>query len=196
MRIFITEIFILFFMTTAGYCQDQKQLLKTTIKPDKQVEDSLEFVKNKDQICEEQFDFVLAKLEKLAKQYQVFANFKKQVSIQKEFVESEKGMYYGLDFTNNYEFSKLSPKSLQADQPYLGVNFSLRTGHYSGQANVALINEYFKRAAAFSPIQHRFNSGIIVFGNVVTNDDKLKVAIYKIFDEAIQNIFRWERGQD
>lgn len=156
----IVGICILFFMVKAGYWQKSPH-------------------GDKERICEQQFNYVLEQLKEFSRQYPVLANFEKDVSIQKEFVTSEGGMYYGLYFTNNFHFSMLPAKAIDDKLPFVGINFSLRTGHYSGQA------------VDVAPLK----SGIMIFNQVVSDDKVLEEKIYGVFNEAKNNILKWEKEQ-
>ena len=161
---------------SVGYCQTQP----TT--------------EEKDRICEEQLNFVLEHIKEISHKYLFLANFSKNLSIQKEFISDEAGMYYGLSFINNVRFSMAKPQVIDEKLPYLGINFSLRTGHYNGQADLLNIDEYLKRES-LETIQNSFKSGIVIFGQVVSDDELIKTEIYGFFDETIKNILEWEKAQ-
>lgn len=166
-------------LASVGYCQN----------------DSLQLPQeDKELICEKEFNLVVERINKISHKYPALAEFMKNSSIQKEFIKDEDGMYYGLLFTNNFQFSMLKPKPDDAERPYAGINFSLRTGQYKGQADISSIDEYSKREFP-STIQNRFKSGIIMFGQVVSDNGSLKDEIYNIFDEVIKGLVQWEKAQ-
>ncbi|MBU1086972.1 MAG: hypothetical protein KKD05_05565 [Candidatus Omnitrophica bacterium] len=179
MKKILLAITAMLLLASVGYCQND---LPQQIKDGKEL------------ICGKEFNRVIERINKISHKYPALAEFIKNSLIQKEFVKDEGGMYYGLLFTNNFQFSMLKPKPIDEKRSYAGVNFSLRTGQYNGQADISSINEYLKRESP-AIIQNRFKSGIVMFGQVVSDDEPLKNEIYNIFDEVIKELLQWEKAQ-
>ncbi|MEI8010931.1 MAG: hypothetical protein WCI27_00420 [Candidatus Omnitrophota bacterium] len=176
----ITGILILFFSVSSGFCQTAKP--GVTPRSSRTADKTFPLYtvsiteRGKERICEQQLDFVLKELGNLSQKHPVLADFDKGVAVQKEFVESENGMYYGVSFTNNFAFSMLPATALDAKRSFVGINFSLRTGKYSGQADM-------------TPLP----SGITIFDQVVSDDKALEKEIYGILEEAKRKVMEWEK---
>ena len=56
------------------------------------------------------------------------------------------------------------------------------------------LDEYLKRES-LETIQNSFKSGIVIFGQVVSDNELIKTEIYGFFDKAIKNILEWEKAQ-
>jgi hypothetical protein len=178
-------IICLFLVPSFSYCQELPKNKQIAIK-----------FRDKERICEQQFNAVLNKIKKLSRKYPVLADFEKKVSLQKEYVEAEKGMYYGLYYTNNFQLSMLAPKAIDSSLPYAGISFFLRTGNYSGQSDVQPIGLWLRSKTTWGSGQYRFDSGIGLGGQVVSDNVFLNKELNDIFNNAILNILQWEKEKN
>lgn len=148
---------------------------------------------SKASFCEQEFDYFSNELNKLSKKDPIFSNFETEAYIDKSYVEQEGGMYYGLHLSKNYRPSKTGNNVINKAMPYIYINFSLRTGHYSGQADILSLEHYYSHKEITPTIQHSSRSGITIFGQVNGYNKNLEEKIHIIFEKIIDDILEWEK---
>ena len=146
-------------------------------------------IQKKEQICEREFDLVLSKIKEISNKYPILDNFNTKVKVSKEFLQSQNGMRYSLDFMVNAYWTKTGGRALDANLPYVGIKFFLQSTPYDSE-NMGFYNisEYLKRNSC--PVSGIFNTGITIYGNVASDDNSLKQEICRVLDKTARDILK------